>query len=165
MTRTANTLAFYTNQTTDELLRKLDELPFSEEQLATLCPADIDALHKSHANLLAHPATGIRRLATEGSQSRLGGRISKGSSPMTFTLATGEKVTAAIIGDPVEYPDGSIAYIVTGAGKSYSNLALVGSRLDNGDEIIDTPQGCGILVLRKGHAWPNDFLPETEAER
>lgn len=84
---------------------------------------------------------------------------------MNFTLADGEKVSAAIIGDLVEYPDASIAHIVTGAGQSYSNLALVGSLLDNGDEIVNTPQGCAVLVLRKGQTWPGDFLPGSEAQR
>lgn len=165
MTLAPNPRTFYTNQTTDEFLRKLDELPFTEEQLASFQPADLETIRQSQSQLRAHPASGIRRLATEGSQSRLGGSITKGNSPMTFTLEDGEKVAGAVIGDAVEYPDGRIAHIVTGAGKSYSNQALVGSRLDNGDEIINTPQDFGILVLREGQAWPSDFLPDSEAER
>ncbi|MBD9500065.1 hypothetical protein M2D07_012765 [Pseudomonas sp. BGr12] len=165
MTHTPSPRIYYTNETTEALLRKLDELPFSEEQLASFHPAELETIRQSQSRLLTHPAAGIRRLATEGSQSRLGGRIVRGSSPVNFTLADGEKVSAAIIGDLVEYPDGSIAHIVTGAGQSYSNLALVGSLLDNGDEIVNTPQGCAVLVLRKGHTWPGDFLPGSEAQR
>ena len=36
-------------------------------------------------------------------------------------------------------------------------MALVGSMLDNGDEIISTPQGVRCLVFREGDALPDGF--------
>ena len=62
-------------------------------------------------------------------------------------------------GDYAVYADGSTAQIVTGAGQDNSHWALVGSRLSNGDEIIDTPQGLVLLVVREGVPMPDDFLP------
>lgn len=164
MTQTTTLRAFYTNQTTDELLQKLNEPAFSEEQISTFHPSAAELVRKNQSELLSRPVTGIRRLATEGSQTRLGGKISRGSSELTLTLKSGEKVSAAVIGDQVEYPDGRIAHIATGAGKSYSDLALVGSRLDNGDEIINTPQDGCLLVMRVGDVWDSDFLPNVGAE-
>ncbi|WP_254074898.1 hypothetical protein [Pseudomonas graminis] len=55
-----------------------------------------------------------------------------------------------------------MAQVVTGAGKANSQMALVGSRLSNGDEIINTSQGSLLLLQRKDVAWPDDFLPDVE---
>ncbi|WP_223593721.1 hypothetical protein [Pseudomonas sp. A-R-19] len=41
-------------------------------------------------------------------------------------------------------------------------LALVGSRLCNGDEIINTLQGSYLLVAREGVSMAEDFLPSIE---
>lgn len=38
------------------------------------------------------------------------------------------------------------------------SMALVGSMLDNGDEIISTPQGSQMFVFREGDALPDGFL-------
>jgi hypothetical protein len=51
---------------------------------------------------------------------------------------------------------------VTGAGEGNSHFALVGSRLSNGDEIINTQQGLGLFVLREGVPMTEDFLPDVE---
>jgi hypothetical protein len=60
------------------------------------------------------------------------------------------------------YADGSTAQIVTGAGQENSHMALVGSRLCNGDEIINTLQGGFLLVGRDGVAMAEDFLPSIQ---
>ncbi len=39
-----------------------------------------------------------------------------------------------------------------------ASAALVGSMLDNGDEIISTPQSCSKLVFREGRELPEGFL-------
>ncbi|MBS1205257.1 MAG: hypothetical protein H6R25_2156 [Proteobacteria bacterium] len=66
-------------------------------------------------------------------------------------------------GDEVVYPDGTTARIVTGSGSDFQkggkSIALVGSRLSNGDVIISTPQaGCTLNEL-KGLPMDADFLP------
>jgi hypothetical protein len=60
------------------------------------------------------------------------------------------------------YADGSTARIVTGAGEGNSHVALVGSVLSNGDEIINTPQGALLLIAREGVPMADDFLPAIE---
>ncbi|WP_261308027.1 PAAR domain-containing protein [Enterobacter roggenkampii] len=68
----------------------------------------------------------------------------------------------ARVGDKVVYADGSEATIVSGAGKARImqgvSAALVGSMLDNGDEIISTPQSRSRLVFREGNTLPEGFL-------
>lgn len=49
------------------------------------------------------------------------------------------------------------------AGMNADARALVGSRFDNGDEIISTPQGSGFLVSQQGVPLPEDFLRVTGA--
>lgn len=110
----------------------------------------------------AHRAHAIYRIATEGSQTRDGGVIKQGAAPLAFTLESGQKVRAAQKGDYVVYADGSTAQIVTGAGQGNSHMALVGSRLCNGDEIINTLQGGFLLVGRDGVAMAEDFLPSIQ---
>jgi hypothetical protein len=43
-------------------------------------------------------------------------------------------------------------------------VAAEGSRLSNGDEIINTLQGCFLLLQRKAVAWPDDVLPAWRIE-
>lgn len=156
--------AYYTNEVSEEFLQRLKKPAFTEEQLTTFHPEIAAEVRTRQAAQLTRSVLGIRRLATEGSQSRLGGRVILGTSSGTITLDGGREVAVARKGDPVRYPDGSIAFIATGAGKAYSDLALVGSRLDNGDELINTPQDAMTLVMYKDHAWDSYFLPAIGAE-
>ncbi|MFV3308591.1 PAAR domain-containing protein [Pseudomonas sp. NY15181] len=164
MTKATVLHTYYTNEVTEEVLRELRKAPFTEEQLATFDPAVSEELRRNHAEMLSRPVMGIRRIVAEGSQSRLGGKVIKGTSGMTITLDGGVEVAVARKGDPVQYPDGSVSFIATGAGKGHSNIALVGSLLDNGDEIINTSQSACLLVMYEGHVWDSDFLPKDGAE-
>ena len=81
---------------------------------------------------------------------------------MAFNLDNGQQVRVAQKGDYVMYADGSAAQIVTASGEGYGHLALVGSRLSNGDEIVNTPQGSGLVIKREGVPMAEDFLPFIE---
>lgn len=116
--------------------------------------------HRAYAK--AHPPIAIYRVATEGSQTRNGGVIQQGTSPRVFTLDSGQLVRAAQKGDYVVYDDGREAQIVTASGQGNSHVALVGSRLSNGDEIINTPQGFYFFVKREGVLEDEDFLPAID---
>lgn len=97
-------------------------------------------------------------------KTRDGGVIHQATAPIAFTLDSGRKVYAAQKGDYVVYDDGRKAQIVTGAGQGNSHLALVGSRLCNGDEIINTLQGGFLLFAREGVPMAQDFLPSIKEE-
>ncbi len=51
---------------------------------------------------------------------------------------------AGTVGDLIHYPDGSTARITSGLGLAdgpdFAPLAFVGSELDNGDTITDSPE-------------------------
>lgn len=55
---------------------------------------------------------------------------------------------AATVGDLIHYPDGSTARVTTGLGLTdgpdFAPLAFVGSELDNGDTITDSPERQGV---------------------
>lgn len=107
---------------------------------------------------IRHPAVAIYRLATEGSSTRDGGVIRKASSGLKIRLDSGEEVRVACAGDLVEYADGSSSAIRSESGEEGGQVAVVGSRLANGDEIIDTPQGGMQLVKREGKPFSPDHL-------
>lgn len=152
----------YNNEVSPEYLRNFDQPEFTKAQLAEL-PEDVRAvLLERDAQKAVHPAGGIYRIATEGSRSREGGVVVGATSSMSFRIEGASPVTflkAARVGDRVTYPDGRSAQIVTGAGDHNGNLALVGSRLSNGDEIIDTLFSGICIVAREGKPMHEDFLP------
>ena len=151
--------AHYTNEISHEALRHLDDL-YLEPRLLEGYGEDVAAfVCRQKAFVEAHPPIAIYRVATEGSQTRDGGTIQQVSSSLTFTLDNGWKVRAAQKGDEVVYADGSTARIITGAGKNNSDIALVGSRLSNGDEIINTLQKRFMIIVREGVPMAEDFLP------
>jgi hypothetical protein len=151
-----------TNEVSPEFLRRLDDSPFTEEQLAGFDDKVSAIIQRQRAYAKAHPPRAIYRVATEGSQTRGGGEIQQAAASLVFTLDSGQKVNAAQKGGYVVYPDGTTAQIVTGAGQGNSHLALVGSRLCNGDEIINTLQGSVLFVTREGVSMAEDFLPSID---
>jgi hypothetical protein len=149
----------YTNELSPKVLHTLDKSPFTEQQLAGFDEQALAIINQQQAYAKAHPPLAIYRMATEGGQTRSGGVVQHATSPLTFTLDNGQQVRAAQKGDYVVYVDGSTAQIVTGAGEGYSHVALVGSFLSNGDQIINTLQGIGLILVRKGETQAEDFLP------
>ena len=85
--------------------------------------------------------------------------IQQGTGLQEFVLENGRSVRGARKGDEVLYADGSTAQIITGAGQVNNDVALVGSLLSNGDEIINTPQDGLVFVAREGESMVKDFLP------
>ncbi|MDY7534910.1 hypothetical protein RGV33_25065 [Pseudomonas sp. Bout1] len=152
----------YTNEVTPEFLRTLDKSHFTEQQLAGFNEQALAVVHENRAYAKAHPPIAIYRVAADGSQTRDGGVVQHATSSMEFKLDSGQQVRAAQKGDYVVYADGSKAQIVTTSGEEHFHLALVGSQLSNGDEIINTPQGACVLVMREGVQRAEDFLPSIE---
>jgi len=150
---------FYTNEVSSEFLQSLDQAPFTEQQLEGFSEQAL-ACHRQNLIFCEnHPPIAIRRMATEGSQTRYGGVIVQASGVVQITLEDDQEVRVARVGDYALYANGQTARIVTGAGQSNSHVALVGSQLDNGDTIINTPQNVSLFVIRDGSPMPEDFLP------
>jgi len=147
----------YTNEITPEINEAQSQPPYDEE-LLSLCDdktrKELEEIKKQH---LSRPLAHIFRFAVVGSLTRRGGVIRHASGG-----ATTGGLQVARVGDKVVYADGSESTIISGAGKARimqgASAALVGSMLDNGDEIIATPQSCSKLVFREGRELPEGFL-------
>lgn len=149
----------YTNDLTAEMLAAFDQSPFTVEQLAKMDEKAQTLIAERNAWNLAHPVTAAYLIATEGSLTRDGGTVFCEYSGQQIELEDGTLVNVALIGDEVRYPDGTTAKISTGVGNtSHKSVALVGSSLDNGDEIISSPQGNVRRVVRAGESLLVNFL-------
>ncbi|MGH8383024.1 hypothetical protein [Pseudomonas sp.] len=152
----------FTNALTSQLLAELSELPFTDEPTSAFSPQALVLVNELECFAQNHPIAAIYRVAVQGSQSRDGGTIRHASSPLEITLQDGNVACVALVGDEVEYPDGSQARIVSGAGQHANwndrGFALVGSVLSNGDEIINTPQDSMLLTQLTGVPMSDDFL-------
>jgi len=149
----------YTNDVSPEYLRSLDTPHFTEQQIEQFHEQAQVAVRHQQTYIDTHPAIAIFRCAAEGSQTRKGGVIQQGTGPLAFKLESGLSVRVALKGDYVRYADGSTAQIITGAGQANNDVALVGSVLSNGDEIINTPQDGYVFIAREGVSMVEDFLP------
>ena len=149
----------YTNELTAEMLAAFDQSPFTAEQLAGMNEEARSLIAERNAYNLAHPVTAAYLIATEGSLTRNGGTVYSEYSGQQIQLDDGSLVNVSRVGDEVRYPDGMTAKISTGAGNTLGeSLALVGSSLDNGDEIISSPQGNVRRAVRTGETLPANFL-------
>lgn len=151
----------FTNKVSEQFLQSFNKSPYSPEILATFAESVRDQVLQQNEHCQAHPAQSIHRLACEGSRTRKGGVIRKTTSEMRITLHNGLEVGVAQAGDVAEYPDGSSAAILPHNLEEGRHIAVVGSRLANGDEIIDTLQDQVFLISRKG-LLSSDGLYVTE---
>lgn len=153
----------YSNELTPSVLASFKD-PFSEEQLAN-ADEEQRQIFKSHIEEMKDRSLmAIWRFATTGALTRNDGKIEKASANDSFILEDGSEVNRAMVGDYVVYPNGTRAKIINGSGSVNTNdsgvsFALVGSKLDNGDMIISTPQDSAFLyLLDNSPAMPADFL-------
>ncbi|NTZ83699.1 hypothetical protein FCJ61_11975 [Burkholderia metallica] len=91
------------------------------------------------------PAPLVYRLAVRGATTAHGGVLREPSGTWEVAEQIGK---AGAIGDLIHYRDGSTARIVSGLGLTscpdFAPLAFVGSELDNGDTITDSPERQGM---------------------
>lgn len=97
--------------------------------------------------------------ATEGSTTERGGRVVHASSGAKIA-----ELTIARVGDKVVYEDGTEAHIIDGAGFAAvyldKPLALVGSRLSNGDRIVKSLHNGAGINERAGKPIEGLFDPD-----
>lgn len=152
----------FNNETTPQLLADFDKSPFSNDELAAMDAVARQLIEENAEKVRQHPVTAIWRVAVAGSLTAHGGVVSVTDNSRLMDFGNGETARIAVEGDSVTYPDGRSARIVSSAGSKATHngrgLALVGSQLDNGDEIISTPQAHLVLLSRKGLDEAPDFL-------
>ncbi|WP_370430167.1 hypothetical protein [Klebsiella michiganensis] len=149
----------YTNELTAAMLASFDQSPFTAEQLAKMDEGSQALIAERNAYNLTHPVTAAYLIATEGSLTREGGTVFSEYNGQQIEIEDGTRLNVSLVGDEVRYPDGTTAKISTGIGNtSGDSAALVGSLLDNGDEIISSPQGSVSRAVRAGESLPENFL-------
>lgn len=138
---------------------------FTQEELSQMSEnarAEIEKQMQAYAEEQKKPIIAQFFYITDGAKTRDGGTVvAKGRG----VFCAGRFIAA--VGDKVVYPDGREAEIISGAGRamslknkdgSYSSVAILGSRLSNGDVVISTPHAVMSCVIREGGKIPEGFL-------
>ncbi|GAA5632232.1 hypothetical protein Acal02_02883 [Acinetobacter calcoaceticus] len=129
----------------------------SIEQLEILSESDIQQISNAEQLYWNNKPHTVYYVAVHGAKSRNGGLLNTSSNAAKIC-----GLTIACVGDEVIYADGTISKIVSGAGTACivdgSPVALVGSRLANGDEIIESPNTIITIRIYKDHSIPENFL-------
>lgn len=103
------------------------------------------------------PARPRYRLAVKGATTARGGVLREASGNWDMGIPLGK---SAVVGNIVHYADGSTARIISGLGlpdyPEFAPLAFVGSELDNGDTITDSPE-------REGRGFADTFAVTKSA--
>ncbi|PXX32290.1 MULTISPECIES: PAAR domain-containing protein [Burkholderia] len=92
------------------------------------------------------PAPRRYRLAVRGAKTARGGVLREVTGTWDTDVRLGK---AGVIGNLIHYADGSTARIISGLGlvdsRDFEPLAFVGSAVDNGDVITDSPEREGMV--------------------
>lgn len=133
----------------------LQDLPI--EQLEKLSKNDIQKISNAEKLYWDNKPHIIYYVAVHGAKTQNDGLVNVSS---TNTKIKG--LSIARVGDEVIYADGTTSKIISGAGTACivdgSPVALVGSQLENGDEIIESPNNTIVIRIYKDQALPQNFL-------
>jgi uncharacterized Zn-binding protein involved in type VI secretion len=133
----------------------LYELPI--EQLEQMSQEDIDQTIKAEQLYFQHRPKTSYYLAVNGAKTKNNGLVKASTTQHTIG-----GLAIARVGDDVIYVDGTTSKIISGAGTACIvdglSVALVGSHLENGDEIIDSPNNSVAINIFKGDKAPQGFL-------
>lgn len=133
----------------------LKDLPI--EQLEKLSENDIQQISNAEQLYWNNKPHAIYHIAVHGAKSKNGGLVNASSN-----VGKIGGLSIARVGDEVIYVDGTTSKIISGAVTACvvegSPVALVGSRLENGDEIIDSPNTTIAIRIYKDQPLPENFL-------
>ena len=133
----------------------LQDLPI--EQLEKLSKNDIQKISNAEKLYWDNKPHIIYYVAVHGAKTQNDGLVNVSS---TNTKIKG--LSIARVGDEVIYADGTTSKIISGAGTACivdgSPVALVGSRLENGDEIIESLNTTIAIRIYKDQPLPQNFL-------
>lgn len=129
----------------------------SIEQLEKLSENDIQQISNAEQLYWNNKPHTIYHVAVHGAKSQNGGLVNASSN-----VGKIGGLSIARVGDEVIYADGTTSKIISGAGTACivdgSPVALVGSRLENGDVIIDSPNTTIAIRTYKDQPIPQNFL-------
>ena len=112
------------------------KFPMSEEEAQRYLAESAEALARK-------PIKSTHPLATIGSKTQRGGEVATATTGLEI-IVEGNPLRVARVGDTVRYADGSESVITSGAGIAMCHrdqpVAVVGSHLANGDQIVESLQ-------------------------
>lgn len=127
------------------------------EQLEKLSENDIQRISNAEKLYWNNKPHVIYYVAVHGAKTQNDGLVNASSSNTKI-----KGLSIACVGDEVIYADGTTSKIISGAGTACivdgAPVALVGSRLENGDEIIETPNTTIAIRIYKDQPLPQNFL-------
>lgn len=133
----------------------LKDLPIG--QLEKLSESDIQQISNAEQLYWNNKPHTVYHVAVHGAKSKNGGLVNASSNNSKI-----KGFSIARVGDEVIYVDGTTSKIISGAGTACivegSPVALVGSRLENGDVIIDSPNTSVAIRIYKDQPKPKNFL-------
>lgn len=133
----------------------LQDLPI--KQLEKLSKNDIQRISNAEKLYWNNKPYVIYYVAVHGAKTQNDGLV---NASCTNTKIKG--LSIARVGDNVIYADGTTSKIISGAGTTCivdgAPVALVGSRLENGDEIIESPNTTIAIRIYKDQPLPQNFL-------
>lgn len=154
----------YTNELIPKILSNLDVSTCSDEMLSSLRGDSRVIIREQEVYIRAHSPIVIFWLAAKRSQIRDGETVKIASSEVMIYLKNDISARLTQVGNSDIYPDGTTTQISIGRGKEHraglTQAALVGRRLDNSDEVINTLQDCLLMTTRSGEAVSDNFLVE-----
>jgi len=129
----------------------------SLEQLEKLSENDIQQISSAEQLYWNNKPYTIYHVAVHGAKSQNGGLVNASSNSSKI-----KGLSIARVGDEVIYADGTTSKIISGADIACvvegSPVALVGSRLENGDVIIDSPNTTIAIRIYKDQPLLQNFL-------
>ena len=135
------------------------ELPI--EQIKKMSEEDIEQTIKAEQLYYDNKPHTIYSLAVNGAKTKNGG-LAKASTDVWKV----EGLSIVRVGDDVIYAYGTTSKIISGAGQvcivEGASVALVGSRLENGDEIIESPSTVVTIRIFKDQPIPKNFLSHDQ---
>ena len=145
----------FLHELSEELLKKLSQEDIPQE--------DIQKIHRAEQLYWENKPYTAYHVAFNGAKTKNGGLVR--ASDDSFRI---KGIPLALVGDEAIYADGSTAKIISGAGIALTvygcSAALVGSRLENGDEIIDSPETSLVFRLYHDQDPPKGFLDQDLKE-
>lgn len=129
----------------------------SYEQLQDLSENDIQQILNAENLYWQNKPFTKYYIAVNGAKTKNGGLIRASGHHSKL-----KGISLALVGDEAIYADGTTAKIITGAGEALTiegqSVALIGSRLDNNDEIIESPNKSVYICIYNDGPKPLDFL-------
>ncbi|WP_171334548.1 PAAR domain-containing protein [Acinetobacter stercoris] len=128
----------------------------SVEDMKMLSQQEIDQMFETESQYFNSLSQTRYYFAVDGAKTKNGGIVHT-----TSQVKIGG-ISVACVGDEVVYPDDTTSKIKNGCGDASvydgRSLAIVGSQLENGDEIIETLQDGACIRIFEGQTPPKGFL-------